>query len=117
MLKASRDERRKLHKGPKNAKRRTSSYLKRGEIVEVEWLDTHSTDRLTHFEVEDLEEPGPTVAYGIVLRNGSKYLTIASELCLDPVSDGNWVEQIPHGSIRRMRKLGKRNIDLTEVEQ
>jgi hypothetical protein len=91
--------------------------LSRGDIVEIEWLDTHSTDRLTHVEIEDLEEPGPTVAYGIVLKNGSRYLTIASELCLDSVSDGNWVEQIPHGSIRRIRKLGKRNIDLMEVEQ
>lgn len=46
-----------------------------GDIVEVEWLDTHSTDRLTHFEIEDLDEPEPTVAYGVVIRNGSDYLT------------------------------------------
>jgi hypothetical protein len=93
--------------------RRTVKKSSRGDIVEIEWLDTHSTDRLTHLEIEDLEEPGPTVAYGIVLRNGSKYLTIASELCLDPVSDGNWVEQIPHGSIRKVRMLGRRSIERT----
>lgn len=46
-----------------------------GDIVEVEWLDTHSTDRLTHFEIEDLDEPEPTVAYGVVIRNGSDYPT------------------------------------------
>jgi hypothetical protein len=46
-----------------------------------------------------------------VLRNGSDCLTIASELCLDPVSDGNWVEQIPHGAIRKVRKLGRNTID------
>jgi hypothetical protein len=97
--------------------RLSAKRFSRGDIVEIEWLDTHSTDRLTHPEIEDLEEPGPTVTYGIVLRSGRKYLTIAIELCLDPVSDGNWVEQIPHGSIRRIRKLGKRNIDLTEVEK
>ena len=90
--------------------------LKRGDIVEIEWLDTHSTDRLTKSEIEGLDEPGSTVAYGIVLKNGSHYVTIASELSLDSVSDGNWVEQIPRGAIHRVRKLGKRNIDWTEVE-
>ena len=94
-----------------NAKR-----FSRGDIVEIEWFDTHSTDRLTQQEIEDLEQPGATVAYGVVLRNSVWYLTIASELCLDPASDGNWVEQIPHGAIRRFRKLGKRDIDLTEIE-
>jgi len=98
----------KIHNAPR---------FSRGDIVEIEWFDTHSTDRLTQLEVEDLEEPGPTVAYGVVLRSGIRYLTIASELCLDPASDGNWVEQIPHGAIRRFRKLGKRDIDLTEVER
>jgi hypothetical protein len=97
--------------------RHAAKKFSRGDIVEIEWFDTHSTDRLTQLEVEDLEEPGSTVAYGIVLKNGSKYLTIASELCLEPVSDGNWIEQIPHGAIRRFRKLGKRDIDLTEVER
>jgi len=95
-----------------NAKR-----FSRGDIVEIEWFDTHSTDRLTHSEIEELEEPGPTVAYGVVLRSGVRYVTIANELCLDTASDGNWVEQIPHGAIRRFRKLGKRDIDLTEVER
>jgi hypothetical protein len=88
-------------------------HIARGDIVEVEWLDTHSTDRLTQIEIEELEEPGPTIAYGIVLRNGSDYLTIASELCFDPVSGGNWVKQIPHGAVRRIKKLGRRGIDQT----
>jgi len=97
--------------------RQNARKLSRGDIVEIEWFDTHSTDRLAHFEIEDLEEPSPTVAYGIVVGNGVRYLTIANELCLDPVSDGNWVEQIPHGAIRRIRKLGKRNTDLMEDEK
>jgi len=94
--------------------RKRSAHIAKGDIVEIEWLDTHSTDRLTQSEIEDLGEPGPTVAYGIVLRNGSEYLTIASELCLDQVSDGNWIEQIPRGSIRKVRKLGKRSLRALE---
>ena len=97
--------------------RSTARRFSRGDILEIEWFDTHSTDRLTQLEVEDLEEPGPTVAYGVVLRSGVRYLTIASELCLDSASDGTWVEQIPYGAIRRFRKLGKRDIDLPEVER
>ena len=96
--------------------RHSAKKFSRGDIVEIEWFDTHSTDRLTHLEIEDLKEPGPTVAYGVVLRTGVWYLTIASELCLDSASDGTWVEQIPYGAIRRFSKLGKRDIELTEIE-
>jgi hypothetical protein len=42
--------------------RKNGKGLSRGDIVEVEWLDTHSTDRLTHCENEELDEPGPTMA-------------------------------------------------------
>jgi len=31
--------------------------LSRGDIVEIEWLDKHPTDRLTHLEIEDLVSP------------------------------------------------------------
>ncbi len=86
----------------------------KGDVVEIEWLDTHSTDRLTHEEIDDLDDPWPTLAYGLVLRNGRDYITLASELCLDPASDGTWIEQIPHGSIKKVRKLGKRNMDSEE---
>ena len=84
-----------------------------GEIVEIEWLDTHSTERLTPEEIEGLEDPSPTLAYGLVLKNSQKYVTIASELCLDLDSDGTWVEQIPHSSIHKARKLGRRNPGIT----
>ena len=91
--------------------------LGRGDIAEIEWLDTHSTDRLTRPEIESLDEPGSTLAYGVVLSNGNNYLTIACELCLDSLSDGTSVEQIPHGAIRRVRRLGKRDIDWTGAQQ
>jgi len=59
-----------------------SMKLKRGDVVEVEWFDAHSSDRLSIDEVDELDDPGATVAYGVVLRNGRDYLTIASELIL-----------------------------------
>jgi hypothetical protein len=88
-----------------------STKLKRGTIVEIEWFDCHSSDRLSLGEVDELDDPAPTVAYGLVLRNGEDYLTIASELGADPFTDGTWVEQIAHGSIRKVRVLGKRGIE------
>ena len=91
--------------------RTAAKKLARGDIVEVEWYDTHSTERLTHDDIEDLEDPAPTLAYGLVLRNGPLYVTIASEICLDPCSDGSWVEQIPHGTITKARRLGRRDPD------
>ncbi len=90
---------------PTNTKR-----LVKGDIVEIEWFDTHSTDRLTHEELDDLEDPSPTVAYGLVLKNSPHYITIASEICFDKDSDGTWVEQIPHGVIQKARKLGRREL-------
>jgi len=89
--------------------------LKPGDIVEVEWFDTHGLERLSIEEVAELEDPGATVAYGIVLRNGRKYLTIASELCTDLSSDGNYLEQIPHGTIQKIRVFGRRAV--TELEE
>jgi len=90
-----------------------SRKLKPGDIVEVEWFDTHGLERLSIDEIAELEDPEATVAYGIVLRNGSRYLTIASELCADLSSDGNYLEQIPHGTIQRVRILGRRKMDAT----
>ena len=96
-----------------SSKSRTN--LQTGDIVEIEWLDTHSTDHLTRDELEELEDPWPTLAYGVVLRNGPGYITIASEFCLDPCSDGTWIEQIPHGTIKRIRRLGKRRFEEREA--
>jgi hypothetical protein len=87
-----------------------SKKVRRGDIVEVEWSDTHSVERILPGEIEEIDGPGPTVAYGVVLRNGRQHLTIASEICLDQESDGNWIEQIPHCTIRRARVLGKRTL-------
>jgi hypothetical protein len=87
-----------------------SRKLKPGDIVEIEWYDTHGLERLSMDEIAELDDPEATVAYGIVLRNGSRYLTIASELCTDLSSDGNYLEQIPHGTIQRIRILGRRII-------
>jgi len=88
--------------------------LKRGDIVEVEWFDCHSSDRLSLEEINDLADPGVTIAFGIVLRNGVTYLTIASELGADPQTDGFWIEQVPHGSIKQIRLLGKRDIETVQ---
>jgi len=74
-----------------------SSKLKRGDVVEIEWFDCHSSDRLSLGEVDELDDPAPTVAYGLVLRNGGDYLTIASELGADPFTDGAWVDRSPMG--------------------
>jgi len=93
-----------------------SRKLKPGDIVEVEWFDTHGLDRLSVDEIAELEDPEATVAYGIVVRNGSRYLTIASELCTDLSSDGNYLEQIPHGTIQKIRVFGRRAVkELEEV--
>jgi len=88
-----------------------SRKLKPGDIVEVEWLDTHGLERMSMDDIAELEDPESTVAYGIVLRNGSRYLTIASELCTDLSSDGNYLEQIPHGTIQMIRVLGRRAVE------
>ena len=85
-----------------------SRKLKPGDIVEVEWFDTHGLERLSMDEIAELEDPEATVAYGIVFRNGSRYLTIASEFCADISSDGNYLEQIPHGTIQKIRVFGRR---------
>jgi hypothetical protein len=90
---------------------RSKKKLKPGDIVEIEWLDTHSTDRLSMDELQEMDDPGPTIAYGVVIKNSQDYVTIASELCLDPFSDGNWVEQIPHGTISTIRILARRRLD------
>jgi len=88
-----------------------SRKLKPGDIVEIEWYDTHGLERLSMDEIAELDDPEATVAYGIVLRNGSRYLTIASELCTDLSSDGNYLEQIPHGTIIGAKLLGRREIN------
>jgi hypothetical protein len=103
MPKAKKTERRGLET--------TEKKLDRGDIVEVEWSDTHSLDRMTSGEVEEMGDPGSTLSYGVVLRDTRRYLTIASELCLDMSSDCYWVEQIPHGTIKAVRKLGRREIE------
>ena len=94
---------------PRRAKSPTTSIqMSRGDIVGVTWYDTHSSERLTRDEAEQLEDPGFTLAYGVVLRNGPRHLTIASELCMDTLSDVNWIEQIPHGAICGVRHLGRK---------
>jgi len=91
-----------------------STKLMPGDIVEVEWFDCHSSDRLSLEEINNLADPGVTIAFGIVLRNGVTYLTIASELGADPQTDGFWIEQVPHGSIKQIRLLGKRDIETVQ---
>jgi hypothetical protein len=80
----------------------------------VEWLDTHLTDKVTCAWIEEFDEPRSTITYGIPLKNNNKYLTFASEICLDPVFDDNPVERIPHGTIWEIRKLERRNLNPSE---
>lgn len=95
---------------PLRVKGTSSRRLKKGMVVEIEWRDCHSTDHLSFDEIEQLTDPGITIAYGVVIRNSEHYVAIASEVCTNPLSDGNWVEQIPHGAIQRVRLLGDRQL-------
>lgn len=88
-----------------------SRKLKLGDIVEVEWYDTHGIEKLTIEEIINLDDPCTTIAFGIVLRNGTRYLTIASEISSDLSTDGNYLEQIPHGTIEGIRVFGKRKLE------
>jgi hypothetical protein len=95
-----------VSKTPLNRNRK----LKGGDIVEIEWRDTHSTDRVSLDEVAELDDPCTTMTYGIVLKNTREYITVANEICAETSSDGTWIEQIPHCSIKGAKVLGKRNL-------
>lgn len=80
--------------------------LKVGDVVSIEWRDAISMERLSAEEIIDIEEPGITRCWGIVVRKTRRYLFIASEVG-DPESDSMWVEALPYKLIDRCRILDR----------
>ena len=78
--------------------------LKISDVVAISWYDTMGMERLTHEEIEDLDEPGLTRCWGVVVKKGQRYLVIAQELG-DDDSDGNYVEMLPYSLIESCRVL------------
>jgi len=72
--------------------------LKVGDVVEIEWADVHAYERIEMNELDDLEEPGTTRCWGVVVKMSERYLFIASEIG-DADSDGMWLEAIPYNII------------------
>jgi hypothetical protein len=72
--------------------------LQVGDIVDIEWYDVHSYERIEISEIDELEEPQATRCWGAVVRKGSRYLFIASEIG-DRDSDGAWIEALPYRMI------------------
>jgi hypothetical protein len=63
-------------------------------------------DRLSQEEVLEIEEPGITRCWGVVVRKSRRYLFIASEVG-DPGSDSMWVEALPYRLIDRCKVLDR----------
>ncbi len=80
--------------------------LKLGDVVSIEWRDAISMDRVSIDELGDLEEPGITRCWGVVVRKSRRYLFIASEIG-DSESDSMWVEALPYKLVDRCRVLDK----------
>ena len=80
--------------------------LKLGDVVSIEWRDAISMDRVSIDELGDLEEPGITRCWGVVVRKSRRYLFIASEIG-DSESDSMWVEALPYKLVDRCRVLDR----------
>lgn len=80
--------------------------LRIGDVVSVEWRDAISMERLSPEEVMDIEEPGITRCWGVVVRKTRRYIFIASEIG-DPESDSFWVEALSYRLIDRCRVLDR----------
>jgi hypothetical protein len=84
----------------------TPRQLRVGDVASIEWRDAISMDRLSAEEIMDIEEPGITRCWGMVVRKTRRYLFIASEVG-DPESDSMWVEALPCKLIDRCRVLDR----------
>ena len=73
-----------------------------GDVVAIEWYDVHAYERIEISEIDELEEPEATHCWGAVVRKGTKYLFIASEIG-DRDSDGAWIEALPYKVIDRIK--------------
>ena len=69
-----------------------------GDVVEIRWRDVHAYERIEIGEIDELDEPEPTICWGAIVRKGDNYLFIASEVG-DNDSDGVWIEAIPYNLI------------------
>ena len=89
--------------------------LKRGDIVEVHWLDAAIDDKVPFRELDQREEPGPDVSWGIVLSAWGKYLGLLQTLSTDtPRSNGNVILWVPQGMIEKVIRLGHHDIPRLE---
>ena len=84
----------------------TPRQLRVGDVASIEWRDAISMDRLSAEEIIDIEEPGITRCWGVVVRKTRRYLFIASEVG-DSGSDSLWVEALPYRLIDRCRVLDR----------
>lgn len=80
-----------------------------GDVVEIQWRDVHAYERMEMCEIDDLDEPEPTICWGAIVRKSDNYLFIASEIG-DKDSDGVWVEAIPYNLIESYKTINKINI-------
>jgi hypothetical protein len=80
--------------------------LRIGDVASIEWRDVTSMGRITMDEVQEIEEPGITRCWGMVVRKTRKYLFVASEVG-DSESDSLWVEVLPYKLIERCKILEK----------
>jgi hypothetical protein len=80
-----------------------------GDVVEIRWYDVHSYERIEISEIDDLEEPEATTCWGAVVRKGSRYLFIASEIG-DRDSDGAWIEALPYRMIETCKVFNRISI-------
>lgn len=75
-----------------------------GDVVVIQWNDVHAYERIEISDINELDEPEATRCWGAVVRKGSKYLFIASEIG-DSESDGVWIEALPYGMIQSCKVI------------
>ena len=81
-----------------------------GDVVEIRWRDVHAYERMEMCEIDELDEPEPTICWGAIVRKSNNYLFIASEIG-DKDSDGVWIEAIPYNMIESCRKISIHEFD------
>lgn len=84
--------------------------LEIGDVVAIEWFDVHAYERIEMSEIDDLEEPGATHCWGVVVKKSERYLFIASEIG-DVDSDGMWLEALPYKMIEQCEVIDSFKID------
>ena len=80
-----------------------------GDVVEIRWCDVHAYERIEISEIDEHDEPQATRCWGAVVRKGSRYLFIASEIG-DRDSDGAWIEALPYRMIETCKVFNRISI-------